>query len=608
MHNQKAAVHTKKTPKSERCTLMLFRRKLSALLQAQSPDVFMRTSQFLIATQKETPADAEVISHQLMLRAGLIRKLAAGLYTWLPLGLRVLRKVEAIVRQEMDACGAQEVSMPVVQPAELWQESGRWEQYGPELLRIQDRHQRDFCLGPTHEEVITSLVRDEIKSYKQLPLNLYQIQTKVRDEIRPRFGIMRSREFLMKDAYSFHIDQGSLEQTYQMMFRAYTHIFTRLGLEFRPVIADTGSIGGSTSHEFHVLASSGEDVIAFSDGSDYAANVEMAEALAPAIERPEPAASLQKVTTPEVRTIEELATFLSIDPATCVKTLVVEGEEDSLVALVLRGDHQLNTIKAEKLSGVAAPLKMADEVRVRAACLASFGSLGPVGLDLPVIVDRSAAQLADFTCGANVDDTHFTGVNWVRDCPIGQIADLRDVIAGDPSPDGKGHLQIKRGIEVGHIFQLGTKYSEAMNARVLDENGKNVTVTMGCYGIGVSRIVAAAIEQNHDDSGIIWPDAMAPFQLAIVPLNMHKSEEVTRCAEELYRQLQAAGVEVLMDDRNERPGVKFADMELIGIPHRVVIGDRALADGNIEYKSRRGAESQLVSKDEILGFLQDRMR
>ncbi len=568
----------------------------------------MRTSQFLLVTQKETPADAEVISHQLMLRAGLIRKLAAGLYTWLPLGLRVLRKVEAIVRQEMEASGAQEVSMPVVQPAELWQESGRWEHYGPELLRIQDRHQRDFCLGPTHEEVITSLVRDEVKSYKQLPLNLYQIQTKVRDEIRPRFGIMRSREFLMKDAYSFHIDQASLEQTYQVMFDAYTNIFTRLGLEFRPVIADTGSIGGSTSHEFHVLASSGEDAIAFSDGSDYAANVEMAEGLTPLVERPAPTASLKKIPTPGVRTIEELATFLSIDPTRIVKTLVVEGaEEGTLVALVLRGDHQLNTIKAEKLPGVAAPLQMASEERVRAACRAGFGSLGPVGLDLPVIVDRSAAQLADFTCGANMDNTHLTGVNWHRDCALGQVADLRNVVTGDPSPDGRGHLQIKRGIEVGHIFQLGTKYSEAMNAKVLNENGKNVTVTMGCYGIGVSRIVAAAIEQNHDDNGIIWPASMAPFQLAIVPLNMHKSEDVTRCAEDLYQRLQAAGVEVLLDDRNERPGVKFADMELIGIPHRVVIGDRALADGNIEYKSRCGAESQLIAQDNIFDFLQAQM-
>jgi prolyl-tRNA synthetase len=565
----------------------------------------MRTSQFLIATQKETPADAEVISHQLMLRAGLVRKLAAGLYTWLPLGLRVLRKVEAVVREEMEASGAQEISMPVVQPAELWQESGRWEQYGPELLRIQDRHQREFCLGPTHEEVVTSLVRDEIKSYKQLPLNLYQIQTKVRDEIRPRFGIMRSREFLMKDAYSFHADQASLEETYQIMFAAYSNIFTRLGLEFRPVIADTGSIGGNASHEFHVLASSGEDAIAFSDGSDYAANVEMAEALAPAIERKAPSAELQKIATPGVRTIEELASSLSIGPADSVKTLVVKGaEENTLVALVLRGDHQLNAIKAEKLPGVACPLQMASEEQVRAACNAGFGSLGPVGLDIPVIVDRSAALLADFTCGANEEGQHLTGVNWLRDCALDQVADLRDVVAGDPSPDGNGQLQITRGIEVGHIFQLGTKYSEAMNAKVLNENGKNITVTMGCYGIGVSRIVAAAIEQNNDDRGIIWPDAMAPFQLAIVPLNMHKSAAVAQCAEDLYQQLRAAGVEVLLDDRNERPGVKFADMELIGIPHRVVIGDRALADGNIEYKSRRGEDSQFVPQADIMAFLQ----
>ena len=569
----------------------------------------MRTSQFLLVTQKETPADAEVISHQLMLRAGLIRKLAAGLYTWLPLGLRVLRKVEAVVRQEMDAAGAQEVSMPVVQPAELWQESGRWEQYGPELLRVQDRHQREFCLGPTHEEVITSLVRDEIKSYKQLPLNLYQIQTKVRDEIRPRFGIMRSREFLMKDAYSFHIDQASLEQTYKVMYDAYTHIFTRLGLEFRPVIADTGSIGGSKSHEFHVLASSGEDAIAFSDSSDYAANVEMAEAVAPLAQCAAPSATLQKVATPGVKSIDELASFLSIDAAASVKTLIVMGaQEGTLVALVLRGDHQLNTIKAEKHSAVAAPLQLASEEQVRAVCHAGFGSLGPVGLTLAVIVDRSAAQLSDFCCGANEDAMHFTGVNWHRDCPLEHIADLRDVVTGDPSPDGKGHLQIKRGIEVGHIFQLGTKYSEAMNARVLNENGKNITVTMGCYGIGVSRIVAAAIEQNHDASGILWPASMAPFQLAIVPLNMHKSEEVARCAEYLYLRLQAAGVEVLLDDRNERPGVKFADMELIGIPHRVVIGDRALAEGNLEYKSRRGSESLLIAQDKILDFLQEQMR
>jgi prolyl-tRNA synthetase len=568
----------------------------------------MRTSQYLLATQKETPADAEVISHQLMLRAGLIRKLAAGLYSWLPLGLKVLRKVETIVREEMDASGAQEVSMPVVQPAELWEESGRWEQYGPELLRIEDRHERPFCLGPTHEEVITSLVRDEVKSYKQLPLNFYQIQTKVRDEIRPRFGIMRSREFLMKDAYSFHLDQASLEDTYQAMFKAYSTIFTRLGLEFRPVIADTGSIGGSGSHEFHVLASSGEDAIAFSDGSDYAANVEMAEALAPAGERPAPAEEMQKVATPGVRTIEELADFLSIDAQNSIKTLVVDGaEEGAMVALVLRGDHQLNAIKAQKLPGVTEPLRMASEEQVRAACGAGFGSLGPVGLPLPVIVDRSAAQLADFSCGANEDDFHYTGVNWERDCPQGQVADLRNVVSGDPSPDGEGRLQIKRGIEVGHIFQLGTKYSEAMNAKVLNENGKNVTVTMGCYGIGVTRIVAAAIEQNHDDRGIIWPAAMAPFEVAIIPLNMQKSEAVASCAEALYKKLRSAGIDVLMDDRNERPGVKFADMELIGIPHRVVIGDRALADGNLEYKSRTGEDSELIPKDEILAFLQEKL-
>ena len=568
----------------------------------------MRTSNFLIATQKETPADAEVISHQLMLRAGLIRKLASGLYTWLPLGLRVLRKVENVVREEMDAAGAQEVSMPVVQPAELWEESGRWEQYGPELLRIHDRHQRDFCLGPTHEEVITDLVRNEVKSYKQLPLNLYQIQTKVRDEIRPRFGIMRSREFLMKDAYSFHVDQASLEITYQDMHQAYTNIFTRLGLDFRPVIADTGSIGGSASHEFHVLANSGEDDIAFSDSSDYAANVEMAEALAPAEPRPAPGADLAEVATPGVKSIDDLANFLSIDPATTVKTLVVKGEEDGqLIALVLRGDHQLNDIKAEKLAGIASPLQMAEEADVRKALGAGFGSLGPVGMEVEVVVDRSAAALADFVCGANRDEFHLTGVNWERDCPLGRVEDLREVVEGDPCPDGNGTLQIKRGIEVGHIFQLGCKYSEAMKAQVLDENGKNVTMTMGCYGIGVSRVVAAAIEQNHDDRGITWPQAMAPFQLAIVPLNMQKSEAVASCAEDLYQQLKNAGIDVLMDDRNERPGVKFADMELIGIPHRIVIGDRALAEGNIEYKGRQDEDSQLVPQGEIISFLQDKL-
>ena len=583
---------------------MTFTRKLVAQFPTLKPDKLMRTSNFLIATQKETPSDAEVVSHQLMLRAGLIRKLASGLYTWLPLGLRVLRRVEAIVREEMDRSGGQEVSMPVVQPAELWQESGRWEQYGPELLRIKDRHDRDFCLGPTHEEVVTDLVKNEVRSYKQLPINLYQIQTKVRDEIRPRFGIMRSREFLMKDAYSFHSSQASLEQTYQLMHQTYSRIFTRLGLEFRPVIADTGSIGGSASHEFHVLANSGEDDIAFSNSSDYAANVEMAQALAPPGDRAAPTMERAEVATPGVKTIEDLANFLSVDPDTTVKTLVVHSDqENELVALVLRGDHQLNGVKAEKLSGVACPLQMADEAEVRQVLGAGFGSLGPVGLKINLIVDRSAAHLADFTCGANRDDYHLTGVNWERDCPLQRVEDLRNVVEGDPSPDGQGSLQIKRGIEVGHIFQLGTKYSESMGASVLDENGKSVTMTMGCYGIGVSRIVAAAIEQNHDDKGIIWPASMAPFQLAIVPLNMHKSEAVASCAEQLYQQLQDAGVDVLLDDRNERPGVKFADMELIGIPHRIVIGDRALAEDNIEYKGRRDEESRLLPRNGIVEFL-----
>lgn len=499
--------------------------------------------------------------------------------------------------------------MPVVQPAELWEESGRWEQYGPELLRIHDRHQRDFCLGPTHEEVITDLIRNEVKSYKQLPLNMYQIQTKVRDEIRPRFGIMRSREFLMKDAYSFHADQASLEATYQVMHKAYTKIFTRLGLDFRPVIADTGSIGGSASHEFHVLANSGEDDIAFSDSGNYAANVEMAEAVCPASERPAPGAEMIEVATPGVKTIEDLANFLSIDAAASVKTLVVKGEEEGqLVALVLRGDHKLNGIKAEKLAGIASPLQMAEETDVRKTLGAGFGSLGPVGLDIDVIVDRSAAVLADFSCGANRDEFHITGANWERDCPVTRVEDLREVVEGDPSPDGQGRLQIKRGIEVGHIFQLGTKYSESMKAEVLNENGKSVTMTMGCYGIGVSRVVASAIEQNHDDKGIIWPEAMAPFQLAIVPLNMQKSETVASCAEALYADLKSAGIDVLLDDRNERPGVKFADMELIGIPHRVVIGDRALAEGNIEYKGRRDNDSQLIPQEKIVSFLQEQLR
>ncbi len=565
----------------------------------------MRASSYLLATVKETPSDAEVISHQLMLRAGLIRKLASGLYTWLPTGLRVLRRVESIVREEMNRSGAQEVSMPVVQPAELWEESGRWEQYGPELLRLVDRHERDFCLGPTHEEVITELVRHEVKSYKQLPANFYQIQTKFRDEIRPRFGIMRSREFLMKDAYSFHLNQASLQDTYDAMHAAYTAIFSRLGLDFRPVIADTGSIGGSTSHEFHVLANSGEDAIAFSDTSSYAANVEMAEALAPAGERPAPGADLTDVETPGQHSIEDVCRFLELPAERALKTLVVVGDDEAapLVALVLRGDHQLNAIKAEKLDGVASPLQFAEEAAIKSAIGCGLGSIGPVGLEIPILVDRAAAHVADFCCGANRDGYHLTGVNWERDVTATRVEDLREVVEGDPSPDGKGNLVIKRGIEVGHIFQLGTKYSAAMNAKVLDETGKSQVMTMGCYGIGVTRIVAAAIEQNHDERGIIWPAAMAPFQVAIVPLNMQKSEAVAACAMELYEALGEKGVEVLLDDRNERPGVKFADMELMGIPHRVVVGDRALAEGKLEYKSRTASEPQLIPRDELLGFL-----
>ncbi|MEQ8264756.1 proline--tRNA ligase [Pseudohaliea sp.] len=568
----------------------------------------MRTRHYLLATQKETPADAEIISHRLMLRAGLIRKLSAGLYTWLPTGLRVLRKVERVVREEMDRTGAQEVTMPVMQPAELWQESGRWVQYGPELLRIKDRHDRDFCLGPTHEEVVTELVRNEVSSYRQLPINLYQVQTKVRDEIRPRFGVMRSREFIMKDAYSFHSSQASLEETYWVMHAAYSAIFERLGLAFRPVVADSGSIGGSTSQEFHVLAESGEDAIAFSDGSDYAANIEMAEALAPADERPAAAAALEEVATPGVDSIDSLCSQLGIAATQTVKTLIVAGEEaGSLVALVLRGDHSLNAVKAEKLAGVASPLRLAGEEEVRAAAGAGFGSLGPVGLALPVIVDRSAAVLADFACGANRDGYHLTGVNWERDLPLPRVEDLREVVEGDPSPDGKGRLMIKRGIEVGHIFQLGTKYSEAMDATVLDESGRGVTLYMGCYGIGVSRIVAAAIEQNHDENGIIWPAAMAPFEVVIVPLNMHKSEAVAEAAEALYAACREAGIDVLLDDRDERPGVKFADMELIGIPHRIVIGDKSLADGQFEYKGRRDEEAERIDRDQALDFLRARL-
>ena len=569
----------------------------------------MRSSRFLIATLKETPADAEVISHKLMLRAGMIRKMASGLYNWLPLGLRVLRKVETIVREEMDKSGAQEVLMPVVQPAELWEESGRWQQYGPELLRISDRHERPFCLGPTHEEVITDLIRNEIKSYKQLPANFYQIQTKFRDEIRPRFGVMRSREFIMKDAYSFHTSHESLQQTYDVMHATYCSIFTRLGLQFRPVLADTGSIGGAFSHEFHVLAESGEDDIAFSNGSDYAANIEKAEALPPLTPRPAPQHLLQEVATPGQHSIEDVCNFLKVTPQQTVKTLIVLGEmrEDKtqpLVALVLRGDHELNEIKAEKLTGVASPLTLAPEARIKAELGVGIGSLGPVGLNIPVIVDHAAAHISDFVCGANKDGFHLTGVNWNRDVQIPLVADIRNVVTGDPSPCGKGTLEIKRGIEVGHIFQLGTKYSEAMKARVLDENGKEQTMIMGCYGIGVTRVVASAIEQNFDENGIIWPDAIAPFHIAIVPINLSKSEAVAKQSEALYAELTSSGFDVLfMDDEKARLGAMLADTDLMGIPHRIVVGDRGLEAGTIEYKGRRDAEKQEIAVAEIVNFL-----
>lgn len=574
----------------------------------------MRSSRFLIATLKETPADAEVISHQLMLRAGMIRKLASGLYTWLPLGLRVLRKVERIIRTEMDKSGAQEVLMPVVQPAELWEESGRWEQYGPELLRMNDRHDRSFCLGPTHEEVITDLIRGEINSYKQLPANFYQIQTKFRDEIRPRFGVMRSREFIMKDAYSFHNSTESLQQTYDVMHATYCRIFTRIGLAFRPVLADTGSIGGAFSHEFHVLAASGEDAIAFSNGSDYAANIEKADAFPPTTPRPTPSQVMHEVATPGKHSIEDVCAFLKVAPEQTLKTLIVLGatKEDktqSLVALVVRGDHELNDIKAEKLTGVASPLTFASEARIKEELGVSVGSIGPVGLNIPVIVDHAAAHIADFVCGANKDGYHFTGVNWERDLHAPLVADIRNVVAGDPSPCGKGTLDIKRGIEVGHIFQLGTKYSEALKARVLDENGKEQTMIMGCYGIGVTRVVAAAIEQNFDENGIIWPDAIAPFHVAIVPINMNKSEAVAQKAEAIYAELQAAGIDVLlMDDEKARLGVLLANTDLMGIPHRIVIGDRGLEAGTIEYKGRRDSEKQEIAADEIVAFLKGKVK
>ena len=570
----------------------------------------MRVSKLLLATVKESPSDAEVISHKLMLRAGMIRKLASGLYTWLPMGLRVLRKVENIVREELNNANAQEVLMPAVQPSELWKESGRWEQYGPELLRLKDRHNREFCFGPTHEEVITELVRNELRSYKQLPANFYQIQTKFRDEIRPRFGVMRAREFLMKDAYSFHIDQTSLNETYQDMHQTYCKIFDRIGLDYRPVQADTGSIGGNASHEFHVLADSGEDDIAFSSESDYAANIELAEAFAPSTERPSAKSEMELVDTPDAKTIDELVKQFNININQTVKTLIVhadEESEDKLIALIVRGDHELNEIKAEKLPQVASPLCFATDEQIRKTIGAGPGSLGPVNLTIPYIVDRSVAVMSDFSAGANIDDKHYFGINWERDLALTEVADIRNVIEGDQSPDGKGTLSIKRGIEVGHIFQLGKKYSEALKANVLDDRGKSVTMTMGCYGIGVSRVVASAVEQNHDDKGIIWPDAIAPFQLVIIPMNMHKSDTLKPIAEKLYSDLQAAGIDVLFDDRKERPGIMFADMELIGIPHRIVLGERGLEKGIVEYKGRRDADNTEIKLDDILQFMKDKL-
>jgi len=567
----------------------------------------MRLSAYPIQNLKEVPADAEVVSHQLMMRAGLIRRLAGGLYTWLPMGLRVLRKVERIIREEMDRSGALEVSMPVAQPGELWVESGRWEQYGPELLRFKDRHGRDMVLGPTHEEVITDLARRELKSYRQLPVNFYQIQTKFRDEIRPRFGIMRAREFVMKDAYSFHADAASLEDGYQRMHAAYTAIFTRLQLDFRAVLADTGAIGGNVSQEFHVLASSGEDAIAFSDGDDYAANLEMAAAAPPTGRRPAPEGVLARVATPGARTIAEVSAFLKLPPERLVKTLLVESDDGGLVGLVVRGDHELNAVKAQKLPGVASPLRMAQAPQISATVGCEPGFIGPVGLEFPLYADHSALALADFACGANQIDAHLTGVNWGRDLPEPRAADLRNVVEGDPSPSGKGRLRIARGIEVGHIFQLGCKYSEALGATVLDEQGKSVTMSMGCYGIGVTRVVAAAIEQNNDERGIIWPEPIAPFTVIIVGLNWAKSARVREVAERLYAGLNEAGVDVLLDDRDARPGVKFADAELIGIPHRVVVAERGLEAGKLEYRHRRAEQNEELPLDDAVAAILKRL-
>ncbi len=598
----------------------------------------MRTSSFPLSTLKETPADAEIVSHRLMLRAGLIRKLAAGLYTWLPLGLRVLRKVEAIVREEMNRAGALEVLMPAVQPAELWQESGRWDQYGPELLRLKDRHQREFCFGPTHEEIITELARSELRSYKQLPVNYYQIQTKFRDEIRPRFGVMRAREFLMKDAYSFHADEISLQETYERMYQAYSRIFERCGLDFRAVRADTGSIGGNASHEFHVLADSGEDAIAFSTSGDFAANVELAEALAPAAGRTAPSEALRETETPGQESIEQVSNFLGIPPEKIVRTIIFSGPNGP-VALLVRGDHRLNEVKASKLASVGAPLIWATEAEIADAISGArmayaeadirlfesqteklvreegrreakrdayerlAGSLGPVGLKIPIIADRAVVAMSDFVCGANKEGKHLMGVNWDRDLPLPEVADIRNVVEGDPSPDGKGTLTIARGIEVGHIFQLGRKYSSAMNAGVLDEQGRTVIMTMGCYGIGVSRVVAAAIEQHHDERGICWPAPIAPFHVALLPMKMDRSHRVREATERLYGDMHAAGIEVLLDNRDVRPGFMFADMELVGIPHRVVVGEKGLDEGKVEYRGRRDSENRFVDIDLIVPMI-----
>ena len=566
----------------------------------------MKSSDFLISTVKEAPNDAQIISHQLMIRAGLISKLASGLYSYLPMGLRIIQKVEKIIREEMNKSKALEVLMPVAQPAEIWKESKRWEEYGPELLRFKDRHDRDFCLGPTHEEVITKIAKQYLRSYKQLPINLYQIQTKFRDEIRPRFGVMRSREFIMKDAYSFHIDEQSLNETYQLMHQTYCNIFDRIGFDYRPVLADSGTIGGDSSHEFHVLAESGEDAICFSDGSDYAANIERVETL-PQGEPKSAEKALELVETPGVKTIADVCNLLKVEPINSIKTLIVEGNDNNLVALVLRGDHELNEVKASKIDGVKQPLQMAEEGVVKKQLGCSFGSIGVVNLEIPVIVDFAAAALSDFICGANEDDKHFVGVNWGRDTKKIIASDLRIVVSGDPSPDGKGNLEIKRGIEVGHIFQLGTKYSDSMNANVIGEDGRSVNMNMGCYGIGVTRIIAASIEQNHDDRGIIFPEAIAPFQLVIVPINYNKSSRVKALADQLYRDCIEQNIEVLLDDRKERPGIMFADSELIGIPHRLVISDTHADNGKIEYKSRKMPDKVEVDFNEVVSYILDKL-